>query len=76
MDKQRINEVFGIINRSILSSRSLLQMESAERMVDLFRKQNVSPELNEKIELIFIREAQKMHYFEWKKFREFGTDAA
>lgn len=76
MDKQKINDVYDCINRNILSSRSLLQLESAERLVDLFKRQNTSPELNEKLEMIFIRKAEKLHYFEWKKFRDFGADAA
>ncbi len=76
MDKQKINEVYDTVNRNILSSHSLLQLESAERLVNLFKRQNTSPELNEKLEMIFLRKAQMMHYFEWKKFREFGADAA
>lgn len=76
MDKQKINEVYDSVNRNILSSRSLLQLEAAERMVDLFKRQNTSPELNEKLELIFLKKAELMHYFEWKRFREFGSDAA
>lgn len=76
MDKQRINEVFDTVNRIILSSHSLLQLESAERLVDLFKRQITSPELNEKLEIIFLRKAESLHYFDWKKFRECGQDAA
>ena len=76
MDKQKINDVYDCVNRNILSSHSLLQLESAERLVDLFKKQNISPELNEKLEMIFLRKAEMMHYFEWKRFRDFGADAA
>lgn len=76
MDKQKINDVYDIVNRNILSSHSLLQLESAERLVDLFKRQNTSPELSEKLEMVFIRHAGKLHYFEWKRFRESGQDAA
>ncbi len=76
MDKQKIIDVYERVNRNILSSISLLQLEAAERMVDLFKRQNTSPELNEKLELIFLKKAESLHYFEWKKFREFGSDAA
>jgi hypothetical protein len=76
MDKQKIIEVFNRISNSILSSRNLLQLEAAERLVELFKRQDTSPELNEKLELIFIRKAETLHYGEWKKFRDFGSDAA
>ncbi|MFM2016694.1 MAG: hypothetical protein RL007_350 [Bacteroidota bacterium] len=76
MDKQKIIEVFNRISNSILSSRNLLQLEAAERLVELFKRQETSPELNEKLELIFIRKAETLHYTEWKKFRDFGSDAA
>lgn len=76
MDKQKINEVYDVVNRNIVGSHSLLQLESAERMVDLFKRLNTSPELNEKLEMIFLRKAEALHYFEWKKFRESGSDAA
>lgn len=76
MDKHKIDQVYECVNRNIMSSHSLLQLESAEKLVDLFKRQNTSPELNEKIENIFIRKAEKMHYFEWKKIREYGSDAA
>jgi hypothetical protein len=51
-------------------------LEAAERLVELFKRQDTSPELNEKLELIFIRKAETLHYGEWKKFRDFGSDAA
>lgn len=76
MEQEKIIDIYERVNRNILSSRSLLQLESAEKLVDLFKRQNTSPELNEKIETIFIRKAEKMHYFEWKKIREYGSDAA
>jgi hypothetical protein len=76
MDKQKISEVYDCVNRNIVSSHSLLHLESVERLVDLFKRQNTSPELNEKLEMIFLRKAEALHYFEWKKFREFGADAA
>lgn len=76
MNRYNINEVYECVNRNILSSHSLLQLESAEKLVDLFKRQNTSPELNEKIENIFIRKAEKLHYFEWKKIKDFGSDAA
>lgn len=76
MDKQKIIEVFNRISNSILSSRNLLQLEAAERLVELFKRQDTSPELNEKLELIFIRKAETLHYKEWKKFRDFGSGAA
>jgi hypothetical protein len=65
MDKQKIIEVFNRISNSILSSRNLLQLEAAERLVELFKRQETSPELNEKLELIFIRKAETLHYTEW-----------
>lgn len=76
MDKQKINDVYEIVNRNIFSSHSLLQLEAAEKLVDLFKRQNTSPELNEKLEMNFIRHAEKLHYFEWKRFRDTSSDAA
>ncbi len=76
MDKQKINDVYDRVQKNILLSQSLLQLESVERLVGFFKRQNTSPELSEKLEMIFIRKAESLHYFEWKKFREFGSDAA
>lgn len=76
MEKQKINEVYDKVQKNILSSHSLLQLESAEKLVDLFKRQDTSPELSEKLEIVFLRKAETLHYFEWKKFREYGSDAA
>lgn len=76
MDKQKINDVYDRVQKNILSSHSLLQLESAEKLVDLFKRQDTSPELSEKLEIVFLRKAETLHYFEWKKFREYGSDAA
>ncbi len=76
MDKQKITDVYDKVQKNILSSHSLLQLESAEKLVDLFKRQDTSPELNEKLEIVFLRKAETLHYFEWKKFREYGSDAA
>jgi hypothetical protein len=76
MDKQKINDVYNRVQQNILASHSLLQLESAERLVELFKHQDTSPELSEKLEMIFIRKAETLHYFEWKKFKQFGSDAA
>ena len=76
MEKQKINDVYDKVQKNILSSHSLLQLESAEKLVDLFKRQDTSPELSEKLEIVFLRKAETLHYFEWKKFREYGSDAA
>lgn len=76
MDSKHVNEVFERICNSIASSRSLLQLETAEKLVELFRRQHAHPELSEKLDAIFISKAGTLHYYEWKKFRDYGMEAA
>lgn len=77
MDTLQISAIAERICNSIRSSQSLLQLETTERLLDLFCKQQVSfPELNEKLRAEFSRKAQTIHYYEWKRFKEFGSDAA
>ncbi|MBI3512148.1 MAG: hypothetical protein HY064_15930 [Bacteroidetes bacterium] len=66
MKTREIIESFDRISRCIRSSRSLPQLATAERIVDLFRKQHSNPELSEKLYYIFIEKANELHYFEWK----------
>jgi hypothetical protein len=75
MESRNINLIFERISSSITSSNSLLQLETAERMVELFRRQNTYPELTEKLELVFLRKADALHYFEWKRSKDFGAAA-
>jgi hypothetical protein len=74
--QKHIREAFQYVSRSITSSNSLLQLETAERMVGLFRRQNIYPELSEKLDEMFVNKAEALHYFEWKRFRDFGAYAA
>ncbi|HEU4717175.1 MAG TPA: hypothetical protein VFU15_05060 [Bacteroidia bacterium] len=76
MGRMDVNGIFARISRCIETSGSLLQMETSERMLQLFRKQNENPELSEKLEMIFRRKAETLHYYEWKLFRDFGMEAA
>ncbi|MDQ3109509.1 MAG: hypothetical protein M3R17_06400 [Bacteroidota bacterium] len=76
MDNQQINEVFQLVSNSILSSKSLLQLETSERLMELFRKQYTYPELTEKLNSIFLNKAAALHYFEWKRFRDGDLEAA
>ena len=76
MEAQQVNQVFDRVSNCINSSTSLPQLETAERLMDLFRHQHSRPELNEKLNSIFITKAEAFHYFEWKKFRDFGAEAA
>jgi hypothetical protein len=76
MKTSSIKTVYDRIYNSIMSSVSLLQLETAERMVELFRKQNTQPELSEKLDAVFVEKAKTLHYFDWKKFRDFGQEAA
>lgn len=73
------NQVFGIferIRKIIISSNSLLQLETSERLLELFQKQNIHPELNEKLKLVFVHKAETLHYFEFKRFPDCGLEAA
>lgn len=76
MDNHQINGVFERVSNSILSSRSLLQLETSEKLMELFRQQNTYPELTEKLNLIFLNKAEALHYFEWKRFRDCDLEAA
>lgn len=76
MDSKNIHEVFERISNCIASSKSILQLETAEKMVELFRRQQSHPELSEKLDVIFMTKAGTLHYFEWKQFRDFGQEAA
>lgn len=75
MDRHNIHGVFDRVSNSIASSNSLLQLETAERLVELFRRQNSYPELSEKLDALFLQKAGALHYFEWKQFRDFGAAA-
>ena len=76
MDNHQINGVFERVSNSILSSESLLQLETSERLMELFRKQYTYPELTEKLNSIFLNKAEALHYFEWKRFRDGNLEAA
>jgi hypothetical protein len=76
MDNQQINGIFERISNSIQSSESLLQLETSERLMELFRQQHTYPELHEKLSSIFINKAEALHYFEWKRFRDGDLEAA
>jgi hypothetical protein len=76
MEPLSVVSVYDRVNRSIGSSSTLLQLETAERLVELFCRQSNRPELNEKLRMEFQRRAQLLHYFDWKNFRDFGFDAA
>jgi hypothetical protein len=73
MDNQQINGIFERVSNSILSSESLLQLE---RLMTLFQKQYIYPELTEKLNSIFLNKAEALHYFEWKRFRDRDLEAA
>lgn len=73
--KQQIRDAYQWVSNSIASSISLLQLETAERMVSLFRRQNMYPELSEKLDEMFVSKAEALHYFEWKQFRDYGNAA-
>lgn len=63
--------------RAIESSTNLLQLETTEKMLDLFRnKEQQHPEWHEKLQMLFARKAAHLHYFEWKYFKDFDADAA
>jgi hypothetical protein len=76
MKANQVNQVFERISNCILSSNSLLQLETSERLMQLFKHQHIQPELNEKLETIFLNKAEKLHYYDWKQFRDFGSEAA
>ncbi|MCX6311924.1 MAG: hypothetical protein NT084_09865 [Bacteroidetes bacterium] len=76
MESNKVLGIFERISSSILSSNSLLQLETAERLLNLFQQQNIQPELNEKLNIIFVNKAKTLHYFEWKSFRDCGLEAA
>lgn len=45
--------------------------------MELFRsQQHTYPELNEKLNAVFLSKAEALHYFEWKRFRDQGAEAA
>lgn len=76
MDNRQINGIFERVSNSILSSESLLQLETSERLMTLFQKQYIYPELTEKLNSIFLNKAEALHYFEWKRFRDRDLEAA
>lgn len=76
MESNKVLGIFERISNSILSCNSLLQLETAERLVELFRNQIVHPELNERLKIIFINKAETLHYLEYKHFRDCGLEAA
>jgi hypothetical protein len=76
METLNVNQIFERVSNCIHTSNSLLQLETTERLVELFKHQYIQPELNEKINTIFVDKAEKLHYYEWKSFREFGSEAA
>lgn len=71
-----ILSVYERVSRSVRSSITLLQLETAERLVELFCRQSGRPELNEKLHTEFKQKATTLHYFDWKHFRDFGSNAA
>jgi hypothetical protein len=76
MENQQIHCIFERVSNSIQSSKSLLQLETSERLLELFRQQHSYPELNEKLSSIFFNKAEALHYFEWKRFRDGDLEAA
>ncbi|HTL81445.1 MAG TPA: hypothetical protein VL651_07060 [Bacteroidia bacterium] len=64
--ERTVFEAYERIKRCILSSNSIPQLETAELIVDLFRKQHSNPELNEKLYHVFVDKAKEFHYFDWK----------
>ncbi|CAN5829826.1 hypothetical protein BH11BAC7_BH11BAC7_06120 [soil metagenome] len=76
MENHQVNGIFERVSNSILSSESLLQLETSEKLMELFRQQNTYPELTEKLNSIFMNKAVALHYFEWKRFRDGDLEAA
>jgi hypothetical protein len=77
MESNQVHHTFHWVNNNILSSSSLLQLATAERLMELFRsQQHTYPELNEKLNAVFLSKAEALHYFEWKRFRDQGAEAA
>jgi hypothetical protein len=76
METNQVPDVYARISNSILSCNSLLQLQTAERLLELFRRQNIQPELTEKLNLIFVRKAESLHYFDYKRFTDCGLEAA
>ncbi|CAN5196132.1 hypothetical protein BH09BAC5_BH09BAC5_17880 [soil metagenome] len=76
MESQQVHGIYDRIRRSILSCESLLQLETTEKLIALFHQQNISPELNEKLNSVFLNKAATLHYFEWKRFRDGDLEAA
>ena len=77
MESNQVKYTFDWVNNTILSSSSLLQLATAERLMELFRsQQHTYPELNEKLNAVFLSKAEALHYFEWKRFRDQGAEAA
>ncbi|HLG03489.1 MAG TPA: hypothetical protein VI731_07825 [Bacteroidia bacterium] len=75
-ERKQIRNAFECVSNSINSSRSLLQLETAERLIGLFRRQSTYPDLSEKLDEIFLSKAEALHYFEWKRFRDYGASEA
>lgn len=64
------------LSRMIQTSGNLLQLETTEKLLDLFRvKYAEHPELHEKLQVQFTGKAKAMHYFEWK-YTDFDAEAA
>lgn len=77
MDKQQIPAIANRISNCIHSSINLLQLETTERLLTLFCAQQITyPEMNERLRAEFSRKADALHYYDWKRFREWGAEAA
>ncbi|GAB4144599.1 MAG: hypothetical protein Fur0041_19440 [Bacteroidia bacterium] len=76
MESGHIISVYERVSRSIRSSINLLQLESAERMIALFKQLHHHPELTEKLQYEFLMKASELHYEEWKKIKSADNRAA
>lgn len=64
------------VQNAISSSLNLLQLSSAERLVNLFRNLHSRPDLIEKLNYQYLLKASELHYEEWNKNEENNANAA
>jgi hypothetical protein len=76
MDTMSTEKAYERVQKAIGSSINLLQLASAERMINLFRNMHSRPDLIEKLNYQYLLKASELHFEEWNKNEENNANAA
>lgn len=68
--------VFEWITKTIETCNSLLQLETAERLIENFKKMPHDSKTADRIDWLFKVKALKMDYYRWKSLRESASRRA